>query len=237
MVVAFQLFGPSHIGALIVIAMAAAFLVRQCRKDLEGTQAKVGICILTFLCFAIYPMNQAFLSIIGGSDELNNLLPFHLCDIAAIICGFAILTRRPLLCELAYFWGLAGTLQGLLTPDLNHDFPSPVYILFFLHHGAVVITALLLPLGLGWRPRHGAFLRVFLWVLIYAAAAFLLNFVLGTNFGYLMHKPEHASLLDIMGPWPWYIVILIAMAGLLFYLLSFPFRKAGKSDPVFVKPN
>ncbi|BDS08875.1 hypothetical protein NT6N_39150 [Oceaniferula spumae] len=229
MLATFQHYGMTHIGVLAVLVVVTTLMIRRCRKDPESPRAKAAIALLAFLCFAAYPINQAILSAYGGSFPLDSLMPFHLCDIAAFICGFALITRRPILCELSYFWGLAGTMQGLLTPNLAHDFPSPVFFIFFLHHGVIVITALLLPLGLGWRPREGAALRAFVWVLIYAGVAFIANYLLETNFGFLMHKPDRGSLLDIMGPWPWYVLCLISLAGLFFYLLSLPFKRSLQS--------
>lgn len=226
MLATLQHFGFSHITVLTIITVITVFMILLCRKKAHSSSCRIALAVLAFLCFAIYPTHQTFHTLTGGADKLDALLPFHLCDIAAIICGFALLTRKPILCELAYFWGLAGTMQGLLTPDINHDFPNPLFIIFFLHHGVIVLTALLLPLGLGWRPRPRAALRAFTWVLIYAAGAFILNYLLSTNFGFLIHKPETASLLDIMGPWPWYVLVLVIIAGLMFYLLEFPFRKS-----------
>ena len=227
----FTLFGVSHIAALLCIAALTAFAVWACRKDAKSKTAKTCIGLLAFLCFSIYPLQQIFHTVVGGVVKVEDIYPFHLCDIAAVICGFALITRKPALCELAYFWGLAGTLQGLLTPDLNHDFPNPVFLIFFTIHGAIVATALLLPLGLGWKPRPKATLRVFIWVLVYTAGALIINAIMGSNFGFLTHKPENASLLDIMGPWPWYILVLLLMAGLIFWLLSWPFKRfnQGKS--------
>ena len=159
---------------------------------------------------------------------LDAIVPLHLCDLAAFICGFALITRRQVLCELAYFWGLAGTLQGLLTPNLEFDFPHPVFLAFFLQHGVIVITALVLPLGLGWRPAKGAVKRVFLFIMGYAAMAMIINYLLGTNFGFLAAKPNEASLLDVMPVWPWYIFVLIGLALVMFCLLSLPFRQSNQ---------
>ena len=61
------------------------------------------------------------------------------------------MSKSQKMAELAYFWGLAGTLQGLLTPNIHQGFPSPVYISFFWNHGFVVISALFLPLAMGWH--------------------------------------------------------------------------------------
>jgi len=55
--------------------------------------------------------------------------------------------------------------------------------------------------------------------------AFLTNLTVGTNFGFLMHKPSEASLLDMMPAWPFYILLMICIAGLMFFLLGLPFRK------------
>ena len=52
-------------------------------------------------------------------------LPLYICDVAALVGGVALVTRRRILVEVTWFWGLAGTLQGLLTPD--HPIPFPSY--------------------------------------------------------------------------------------------------------------
>jgi hypothetical integral membrane protein (TIGR02206 family) len=226
MLAAFELYGIGHTGALICLAAVSILMILRCRKDAHSAHAKSSLLLLTFCCFAAYPINQAAWESAGGAITLDAVIPLHLCDIAAFLCGFALITRRALLCELAYFWGLAGTLQGLLTPNLPYDFPHPVFIAFFLQHGVVVITALLLPLGLGWRPRSGAWYKSFAWLLGYAVIAFFANMALNTNFGFLMQKPSEASLIDLMPPWPFYILLMICIAGLMFYLLGLPFRKS-----------
>jgi len=228
----FEIYGLGHISALALICFIAGGLILICRKA-QATQKQksvvsvcktVSISLLVFACFAAYPLNQLAWRTVGGPYTLDATYPFHLCDIAGFICGFALITRKNLLCELAYFWGLAGTLQGLLTPNLQYDFPEAPFLSFFLLHGAIVITGLVLPLGLGWRPSSGAALRAFKWLLIYAVAVTGANIILKTNFGYLMNKPAEASLLDVMGPWPWYILGYMALAGFLLFLLQLPFK-------------
>ncbi|MFK7909577.1 MAG: TIGR02206 family membrane protein [Akkermansiaceae bacterium] len=225
MLAAFQLYGTGHIGVLAVLIVVTTLLIRRCRKGEHLPRARASLGLLTFCCFAAFPINQMAWQNYADHVTLDAIVPLHLCDIAAFICGFALITRRPLLCELAYFWGLAGTLQGLLTPNLEYDFPHPVFFAFFLHHGVIVTTALVLPLGLGWRPAKGAVKRVFLLMLLYATMAMTVNYIVGTNYGFLAQKPEEASILDIMPGWPWYIFILIGVAVLMFWLLALPFRK------------
>jgi hypothetical integral membrane protein (TIGR02206 family) len=101
-----------------------------------------------------FPLNQAAWMTLGIPLPLDNILPLHLCDIAAMTAGFALLTRHPALCALTYFWGLAATLQALLTPAIGLGFPSWPFITFFIQHFAIVAAALYLPVVEGWRPKR-----------------------------------------------------------------------------------
>lgn len=177
--------------------------------------------------FAAFPLS--FLAWLTAADSysLNNLLPFHLCHFAAIAGAIALLTRHPLACEITWFWGLAGTLQGLITPALPYDFPHPIFFTFFLLHGVVVSTALILPLALGWRPRRPlgrTVLRMFGWVNAYLVFALVINVIADTNFGFANGKPDEPSVLDMLPPWPWYLLILEVFALVAFALLALPFR-------------
>lgn len=225
MLAVFQLYGPDHLFTLFFVAGSCLLLIRLFRKGESRPGFKVGIAFLAFLCFSSYPINQAAVASIGVNHGLSELLPLHLCDLTSFICGFALVTRRPLLCELAYFWGLAGTLQGLLTPDISHEFPNPAYLSFFLQHGVIVITAIVLPLGLGWTPRPGAARRTYLCLLGYAIVIYPLNLLFHTNFGFVIEKPDGASLLDVLGAWPWYIIWTLVIAAGIFCLLELPFIK------------
>jgi uncharacterized membrane protein YwaF len=62
----------------------------------------------------------------------------------------------------------------------------------------------------------------------YAFTAALLNKLLSTNYGFLCHKPEQASLMDSLGPWPWYIGSMILLCMTLYSLLYLPFFIANK---------
>lgn len=215
------LFGTAHGLTVLTIALIAAICIYAGRRGCLWPRV-----LLAFVCLMVFPLNQLALASLDFQIPLNNLLPCHLCDIAVLTAGFGILTEKPLLCELTYCWGLAGTLQGLITPNLGWDFPHPMYWTFFIHHGVVVIVALYLPLAMKWRPRPGIVPRIFLWNQAYFIIAFSLNSASGTNFGFLAAKPEVASLLDHLGDWPVYLIWLQLIAILVMALLLLPFRKS-----------
>jgi hypothetical integral membrane protein (TIGR02206 family) len=164
----------------------------------------------------------------SGTLEWANALPYHFCDVAAVSGGITLWTRHRLAAEIVYFFGLAGTLQGLITPNLKVDFPDARFFAFFILHAGVVVTALHVVTSMRCPPRPGAILRMSGVTMAYAFSAALLNALLTTNYGFLCHKPEQASLMDSLGAWPWYIGSMILLCMTLYSLLYLPFYIAQK---------
>jgi len=155
--------------------------------------------------------------------SIGYALPLQLCDVAAFVSAAALWTRRPLLVELTYFWGVAGTANGLISPDIPDHFPSLLFLQYFIQHGAIVAAALLLVVGLRIAPRNWSAVRVAgltIGLLVIDASVDLLT---GANYLFLRQTPSVHSLLDLMGPWPWYIVGAAALAIVFFAALDLPF--------------
>ncbi|TMF06975.1 MAG: TIGR02206 family membrane protein [Chloroflexi bacterium] len=91
---------------------------------------------------------------------IQNDLPLHLCDVAAYISAVALWLRTPLLVELTYFWGIAGTANGVITPDIGNQFPSYLFFQYFIQHAAIPAAGLFLVVGLKIYPRPWAVPRV-----------------------------------------------------------------------------
>lgn len=218
----FDLYGAAHLGALGVTLLAAVCLVRTARR----TPQRTGLIakILAALLLGLYPVH-ATVHWMAGSLNRENVLPCHLCDVAAALGAVALLTRNQRIAELVWFWGMAGTLNGLLTPALSESFPSYAYFAFFALHSGVVIAAVFLVAGLNLKPTPGAVWRAFGWIQVYMLAAGVANYLSGANYGFLRAKPPQASPMDFLGPWPWYILGLELMGLLLFFLLYLPFRR------------
>jgi hypothetical integral membrane protein (TIGR02206 family) len=145
-------------------------------------------------------------------------LPLQLCDLAVWLMAWALIGTNRVVGELAFFWGLAGSSQAVLTPDLREGFPSYPWLYFFLGHCGVVLSAVYLAARGRLSVSVRSVWRVWLISNGYVVIAGLLNWWLGTNFGYLARKPAHPSLLDYLGPWPVYIVGIEVIALVLFFL-------------------
>ena len=130
----------------------------------------------------------------------------------------------PLLVELTYFIGLAGTLQAVLTPDLDAAFPHLVFFEYVVGHVGIVLVALFLVVGMRLQPRPGAVLRVFAITAAYTAFVGLIDGVTGANYMFL-RPPGEWTLLRLLGPWPWYVVSAAGVALVLLGVLDLPFRR------------
>lgn len=220
------LLSSEHVAALLVTAVLCVGLPAAARRR-PGPWTEAlgrGLAVLLVGWFAAY---HVAVVVLRGSYSPSFDLPLQLTDIVTVVAAVALWTRRPLAFELTYFWGLAGSLQAVLTPSLDADegFPSFFYWHFFITHSGVVVAALFLAFGVGSSARPDAVPRVFLATAAWAGVAAVGNLATGGNYMFLRERPDSTSLLDYMGPWPWYIAGAALLALLLFGLLDLPFRR------------
>lgn len=218
------LFTAEHVGAMAVIAATTAALVTAAKRrpgpwTVTATRALALVLVGAEVGWWIY-----LAATHARGAELASALPLQFCDAAIIISALALWLRWQLLVEVTYFWGLAGTIQAVITPDLPQHFPSFPFIQYYVAHGGVVAAALLLVVGLGQWPRRRAFLWVIALTAAYTVLVGLVDAATGANYMYLRAKPASATPLDLMGPWPWYIGWAALVGIALFVILDAPFR-------------
>jgi hypothetical integral membrane protein (TIGR02206 family) len=208
------------------VAVGVALGVTACvtaRRHPGAIATAIGRCIAVVLAAdAIVFVTRPVLS---GDWTAQSSLPLDLCDVALVIA--AITTWQPkwrLGVELTYFWGMAGTLQAVVTPDLTTPFPDVEFFVFVVGHVGIVLAAIYLVVGLRLEPRRGAVVRVFALTAAYTGIVALVDWALGANYMYLARTPGEPSLLSVLGPWPWYVLGAAGVAVILFAILDAPFR-------------
>jgi hypothetical integral membrane protein (TIGR02206 family) len=223
----FRVFGPSHLAVLAAAAVLTAALSIHARRQPAARSTRAVNWALALLLL----LDEAAVLVVAARTDLPTLkdhLPFQLCDWVIFTAVAALLWRNQQAYELSYFWGLSGTLQALLTPDLAEDFPHPHFFTFQILHAGVVVAILYLTLGLRMRPHWRSVLHAWLWLQVYVASTALIDRLLDSNYGYLRAKPLQASLFDFLGPWPWYLVSLEVLSLVLFLVCYAPFAVADR---------
>lgn len=202
-------FSDPHLAALAVLVVASTASIWLPRRY-PGSWVTVYARCLALLIFAGWA-GEYVADVVNGIWTVKYDLPLQLTDAVSLTAIVALWTRRQLPVELVYFWALSASLQATITPDLGRDFPSVYYFTYFAYHVGAIVAACLLVFGLRIWPRRGAAWRIWGLTLAFAAVVGLADVLTGGNYMYLRTKPVHNSLLNVMGPWPWYIASTVAL--------------------------
>lgn len=205
----------------IALCIIMPVLVRR-RPDLSDPvrMAMAGILLINIVVYQSY-------RIAAGYWSVSTDLPMHLCAWANVVTAMALLTRKPDLTEVSWCWVMTGSVNALITPQLDNPFPEVPFIYFVIGHTGLITAVCTLVFGLGIQPRPGAWLRVMAVSQVYFVSAIIVNTITGANYGFLdpMDPFRNQTVLTIFpndGVW-FYIAFEIAGA-LLFGLALMPFR-------------
>jgi hypothetical integral membrane protein (TIGR02206 family) len=219
----FRILGASHLLSVTVFVLLNALIV-VFRARIRDTALDM---ILRLLIASLLLANELGLSLWRSRFRLWTIqtsLPLHLCGVSVILAAVMLCTRSFVIFELTYFWAMGGALQGLLTPDVEgYDFPHFRFLTTIISHGLIVTANLYMVFVLDMRPTFVSYLKSMAIVNAYGVAMLLFNRATGANYGFLCRKPEPPTLFDVLGPWPWYLLSLEAIAWVLSFLFLLPF--------------
>jgi hypothetical integral membrane protein (TIGR02206 family) len=224
----FPQFGTQHLVILAICLVGCVLLVRLGRR-LRGSPREplvrraLGVAVIAF------SLPTQLGQFAPGEGPFKAALPFQLCDLAWMVAAYALLVGGWRSRALLYFWGLTLSTQAIVTPSLEHLWPDPMFVGFWGLHACTLWAAVYLCLGLGrgpdWRGYRWALACTYAW----AVAMMVFNAVVGTNYGFVNSKPPSASILNVLGPWPVYVLVEGAIIASVWALITWPWVAAGHS--------
>jgi hypothetical integral membrane protein (TIGR02206 family) len=221
----FAVYGLSHWGVLIVFALGAAGLAVLGRSH-SAAAARRFSRIFAVVILALQLGIQAY-SLVPSNFGLEHSLPLQLSDLAAYTSVIALWTHRHWAVSLMYYWGLTLSTQALISPALRGpDFPHYGFLTFWAIHLLVIWAAIYLTWGLRLRPNWRGYRLTVIVTACWAAAMLVFNHLAGTNYGFLNSKPAPGSVLDLLGPWPWYLLPEVALVFGLWALMTWPWVRS-----------
>ncbi|KOR90082.1 TIGR02206 family membrane protein [Paenibacillus solani] len=242
---AFAAFSREHWAAIIILISLGLlmYLFRSAIASKPFLQKAAKWSLLSALLLPEVSLHIWYVSM--GIWDPATSLPLELCSLTLFLSIAILLTDERRLYPLVYFAGIGGAMQAILTPDLGYPFPHFRFFHFFIVHIAIILTALYMTWVRGYRPRWASIAWTMVFLNVSALLVGLINLAVGSNYMFLMRKPENASLLDLLGPHPVYIFVeeLIAL-GLftLMYLVFFALpdrvkrRFPNKKEPASLSP-
>lgn len=217
----FVLFSLQHFAALVALVLLNLSLLRFRGADETARSRFRWILALTLWGneIAWHIWNYSV-----GRWTIQTMLPLHLCSALVWASALMLVTKNYRIYEFTYLLGISGALQALLTPDLGiYGFPHFRYFQTFISHGLIVTSAIYMTIVEGFRPTWRSLLRVAVWMNVYMSVVYFINSAIGSNYLMINGKPDTPSLLDLMPPWPIYILYMEALGLVMLLLLYLPF--------------
>ncbi len=223
----FQLFSMQHLAAIAVLFLLIGYFIWLRKHPNEKAQK---ICRWTMaIILVVNEIGWHLWNYVNGTWTIQTMLPLHLCSVFVFLSAIMLVTRSYKIFEFAFFLGIGGAMQAFLTPDLGiYSFPHFRYFQVFVSHGLIIASAFYMLIVEHQRPTWKSLLKVAIVGNIYFIVLFFINQWLGSNYMFTAHKPETASLLDVLGPWPWYLLIEEGLAVVVFTLFYLPFAISDK---------
>ena len=231
----FEMFSIGHILPVVVFVLVGFLLIRKGRS-LPDREDKLKLAFWFSLPAPVMILGWLFYRLWAGTFDIQDDLPVHLCNFVSLILPFYFLRPSKKLFGVLYFWIMVGTFQAVVTPGLEQAFPHFWYFRYWVVHCGLIILVLYGILVLNERLDLGDLKRAFWVTNLYVLFTLSVNYSLGTNYFYTLEKPQTASLLDILGPWPWYLFSGQFMMLAMFSLYLLPFF-AWKANLVYLNRN
>src|SRR3984893_131795 len=216
----FQPYGLPHLTVIfltIVLPFALAAIVWR-TKSPRAEKVIVGVLsavlVLNYIVYLIFIRSR-------GTTTWQQMLPMQLCDWGMVVVIVAMCTGNQRWFEVAYFWGIGGTLQAVLTPNLRFGFPDWRFISFFTSHCSIIVGVVFLMLTRRYRPYPMSIVRVWLWSEFYFVVTVIVDELTGFNYGFLLHKPEAFSVLSFLSDSRLLYLLQLHGVALLFFLVLY----------------
>ncbi|MGJ8594027.1 MAG: YwaF family protein [Aquaticitalea sp.] len=217
-----------HLLPILVAVIFAVLFILFSKRTLSIKNQHILFKLLGwFVSLSVVLYHIYYISL--GNYNIQTDLPLYLCSFIAVLIPIFTSYRKYWMYEILLFWIIAGTLQGVITPDIKEGFPSFDYFRYWIVHlGLLTIIAYAI-LIFGMKPTFKSVFKSILALQVYVLMMVTINGLLDSNYFYLNQKPKSASMLDYFGAWPYYILVTQLVLIPYFLLIYFPFFLVKKS--------
>ena len=217
----FQTFSFEHNSYLLGLLLMWIILPLIGKKFLSKDQQRNVVFILIAITL-LQELLHYFFKINLNTFDIAQDLSLHMCGISVFISCYALYTKNQAAFELSFFWGLAGALQAILTPDpTRFHFGYISTFWSFLSHGIIIMNVFWLIFVDNMRCRKNSLLNT---ILVTNGAIFIIGIINsvignGANYWFICEKPSGDSPF-LIGEWPYYL-FTFQLAGILFMSLIY----------------
>lgn len=148
-------------------------------------------------------------------------LPINVCRSTPFVAMFGILFKNRKALAYTYFAGMGSNIMALISPELFSTFPDLHYILFFITHWGNLLIILYIVIILRYIPTKKDLVFAIIATTIFVFTTLGLDCLVGANYNYVLQKPVTPSIMEPLGPWPYYLVWCELIGIFLFSMFYF----------------
>ena len=144
-------FSTSHLAAMFLSVFLFIYIPYRIYKNPKASwvdmiSKSLGILLIgNELGWVVYKLSL-------GHTYWAEFMPFELCTINAYLLGILLIFRPSYaIFEVVYFWAMAGTVQGIITPRLFAGYPHYLFFEYFITHTGIVLATLILVFRYHWK--------------------------------------------------------------------------------------
>nr|WP_321247622.1 TIGR02206 family membrane protein [uncultured Psychroserpens sp.] len=216
-----QILSLEHIIPIGLALIIAVTLIRYARTISSESQQRLIHYIAIFISVSVIAFH--IYCALTTNYNITTDLPLYLCSLLGILIPIFTYYRKYWMFEILVFWVIAGTIQGVITPDIAEGFPSLDYFRYWIVHLGLLTVIFYSIFVLQLKPKFKSVFKSFLALQVYVIVMIVINYSLDANYFYLNRKPESASVLDYLGDWPYYIIVAQLIIIPLFSIIYIPF--------------
>ena len=214
-----------HILPILFSVIFCFIFIKYSKRKLGKKQQEKALhffaCLVSLTVFAFHLYSYSL-----GNYNITTDLPLYLCSLIALLIPLFTYYRKFWMFEILLFWIIAGTSQGVITPDIPTGFPAFDYFRYWVVHLGLLIIIFYAVFVFKMKPRFRSVFKSFFALQIYVVFVVIINYILNANYFYLNEKPQSASVLDYLGEWPFYIIVAQVIIIPYFITIYLPFYLA-----------
>ena len=216
----FIAFGRVHIVSIMISLILIIMVPYVSWRYFSKKQQDICALFLVWFVCLVEPIKIG-MEVIGGTFDISTDLPLHLCRFVSLLLPVLYYTKNLVLFNVLFYWSLSGALQSILTPTIDHPYYHFLYLKYWITHSGAILCLIYMLVIYRLRPLLYGVLHAFIATNIFIVFSVFVNIVLKSNYFYVCYKPSVPTLLDYLGPWPWYLLLGDLVALIHFFAAYF----------------
>lgn len=210
--IAFELFGKAHLWTVLIMLLVNIGMIYLSKRYKVISDFYKKYLILSLILLDLLYRLWGLL----GPNNYVITLTVHISSASVILAVIMLLKFNQKIFDVLFYWGLIIVPQAIITPGTPFGFPHLRFFQILLIHFNVLFSVVYLLSVEKRKITRYSFKRAVIVTHLYVVFIFIVNTVFSTNYMFISQKPSVSSLIDYLGPWPYYLIAMDVIMILLF---------------------